>query len=39
LNGLGFDVSSIGAGAGAVVLDFILAAISKKQAVDQTKKK
>lgn len=39
LNGLGFDVSSIGAGAGAVVLDFILAAISKKKVVEQTKKK
>jgi len=31
LNGLGIDINSIGAGAGAVVLDFILSALKKKK--------
>lgn len=31
LNNLGLDVNAIGAGAGAVVLDFILSAIKKKK--------
>lgn len=31
LNGLGIDISAIGASAGAVVLDFILSAIQKKK--------
>ena len=31
LNGFGIDVSAVGAGAGAMVLDFILAAFKKKK--------
>lgn len=31
INGFGFDISIIGAGAGAVVLDFILSAMKKKK--------
>ena len=30
LNGFGVDISAVGAGAGAIVLDFILAAIKRK---------
>jgi len=31
LNGLGFDVSALGAGASAVIMDFIIGAIKKKK--------
>lgn len=38
LNSMGVDINAFGAGAAAVVLDFILSAI-KKKAVVETKKK